>query len=172
MARATLQDKLIIRPITDRDSIDYLTGLLHRGYKILADMGLRYLATHQDSSITRERIADADCFVAELDDTLVGTVTFYMPHRTEGSPWLDRKDVAHFGQFAVEPSLQKSGIGTLLVAHVERHARSQGIRHLALDTAEPATHLIRWYEKLGYRFIEYCDWDVTNYRSVVMSKEL
>ncbi|MBW1796697.1 MAG: GNAT family N-acetyltransferase, partial [Deltaproteobacteria bacterium] len=47
-----------------------------------------------------------------------------------------------------------------------------GASELALDTAEQATHLINWYERLGYRFIEYVDWDVTNYRSVIMSKRV
>ena len=43
---------------------------------------------------------------------------------------------------------------------------------LALDTAEGATHLIDWYAKLGFEFVEYTQWEVTNYRSVIMAKPL
>ena len=32
--------------------------------------------------------------------------------------------------------------------------------------------LIDYYQKRSYRFIEYVDWDVTNYRSVILSKSL
>ncbi len=39
-----------------------------------------------------------------------------------------------------------------------------------MDTSEQATQLIRWYEQQGYRHVGYADWDVTNYRSVVLSK--
>jgi hypothetical protein len=54
----------------------------------------------------------------------------------------------------------------------EREARRLGTTDLALDTAEGATHLIRWYEQLGYRTVDYTRWDVTNYRSVIMNKRL
>jgi hypothetical protein len=43
---------------------------------------------------------------------------------------------------------------------------------MALDTAEPAAHLIAFYNRLGYRFIEHAQWRMTNYRSVIMSKTL
>ena len=55
---------------------------------------------------------------------------------------------------------------------IEQRALQQGATELALDTAEGATHLIRWYERLGFRFIQHVSWDETNYRSVVMSKRL
>ena len=79
--------------------------------------------------------------------------------------------MAHFGQFAVEPALQRSGIGTRLVGYVEAAARTAGCTALALDTAEGATHLVRWYERLGFRAVGHVNWNVTNYRSVVMCKE-
>jgi len=165
-------DDVLIRRFEEFDSIETLTELLHRGYKQLADMGLRYLATHQDSDMTHKRIEHADCFVAVHKGNIVGTVTVNMPEATGGSPWLDREDVAHFQQFAVDPAYQGQGIGTRLVACIEDHARRNGVCELALDTAETAVHLIEWYKRLGYRFIEYADWEVTNYRSVVLSKTI
>jgi hypothetical protein len=47
-----------------------------------------------------------------------------------------------------------------------------GFSEIALDTSERAHHLIQMYEKRGYRFVEYFQWEVTNYRSVVLSKKL
>jgi GNAT superfamily N-acetyltransferase len=80
--------------------------------------------------------------------------------------------VAHLGQFGVEPSLQRGGIGARLMAAVEEMARADGAREIALDTAEPAMHLIDWYARCGYRFIEYAQWKGNPYRSLVMSKAL
>jgi len=58
----------------------------------------------------------------------------------------------------------------LLLKEVEVEASKNGVEELALDTAEPAIHLIEFYKKRGYRFIEYTQWDEVNYRSVIMSK--
>ena len=55
---------------------------------------------------------------------------------------------------------------------METEAAARGARELALGTAEGAHHLVRWYEKLGFRFVEFMDWSSTNYRSVVHSKTL
>jgi len=164
--------EISIRPLADSDSIEELTELLHRSYKILADMGLRYLATHQDSETTRKRISYGECFVAEYRGKIIGTVCFFMPEVLGGSPWLKRDDVCDFGQLAVDPDYQGKGIGAMLVKFVENLARSRGLAEICLDTSEHATHLIDWYTRLGYRFIEYVDWDITNYRSVILSKNL
>lgn len=76
------------------------------------------------------------------------------------------------GQFAVEPDLQRAGLGTALLQQLERRAQESGAIHVALDTAEGATHLIRYYERLGFTPVEWVQWDVTNYRSLVLSKPL
>lgn len=170
--RTISPDDVVIRPLKDSDSLEHLTGLLHRGYKQLADMGLRYLATYQDVATTRRRISHGDCFVAAYHGRIVGTLTFFPPAAIGGSPWLNREDVADMGQFAVEPEFQGNGIGSRMIAFMETYARNLGCAELSLDTAETAEHLIQWYERLGYRFIEYVSWDITNYRSVVMSKTL
>lgn len=164
----------LIRPIAGDDSIEELTELLHRAYKVLADMGFRFFATHQTPEQTLSRIRSGECFVAVLDGAIVATVTFYPPPRaaTEGPDWYRRSDVSYFGQFAVEPALQRGGIGSRLMDFVEDLARRRGIPEVALDTAEGATHLREYYSRRGYRFIEYVQWDVTNYRSVVMSKSV
>ncbi|HWB60770.1 MAG TPA: GNAT family N-acetyltransferase [Chthoniobacteraceae bacterium] len=70
------------------------------------------------------------------------------------------------------PGPSAPGFGSRLYRHVEAHARSLGAVELALDTAEGAIHLRSWYERLGFRFIQFISWDQTNYRSVILSKAL
>ena len=185
-----------IRLLEPYDSIDGLTGLLHRAYKELADMGFQYVATYQTPDVTRVRIQDVECYVAvavglsgdqAIRDTdssppntqhltpdthsLLGTIAFHDASRTGGSAWYDLPDVASFHQFAVDPSCQRMGLGSALLDKVEQRARETGAREIALDTAEGAHHLIALYERRGYRYIEHVQWDVTNYRSVIMSKK-
>jgi GNAT superfamily N-acetyltransferase len=165
-------DGIAIRPILAGDSLVELTDLLHRAYAPLATMGLRYMATHQSVDVTRKRVEQGQCFVALVGGTIRGTIVFKDAIQTRGCPWYDRADVASIGQFAVEPGLQGNGLGRRLMVLAEERALASGARELALDTAEPATHLVAWYTRLGYRHIEYADWGHTNYRSVIMSKAL
>jgi GNAT superfamily N-acetyltransferase len=162
-----------IRPLASHDSIDELTALLHRSYAVLGAMGLNYTAVDQTPEVTRSRIDGGLCLVAVgAADRVIGTVLFYPPEQTSGSPWFDRPEVAKCAQFGVDPPFQKQGIGARLAEAVEAEARAAGAKEIALDTAEPATHLIEWYARRGYRFIEYVKWRSKRYRSVILSKSL
>src|SRR5512140_2642583 len=150
-----------IRRLRAEDSLEELTALLHRAYKVLADMGLRFLATHQDVETTRRRCDAGVCFVAESGGRVIGTITYNPPGGDKGTAFMQQPGVAHVQQMGIEPEFQGHGIARALMKQVEDYAREQGAVELSLDTAEPATHLISWYERLGYRFIEYTQWDVT-----------
>jgi predicted N-acetyltransferase YhbS len=167
-------DTISIRRFGPDDRVEDLTTLLHRAYAALGANGWNYTAVDQTVEVTRERIAEGTCLVAvDGDGRIVGTVTYDPPHVSyAGSPWLCRPDVAHLAQFAVAPSLQRSGIGARLMAAVEAMASADGAREIALDTAEPAVHLVEWYARCGYRFIEHAQWRGKRYRSVIMSKAL
>src|SRR5687767_167233 len=147
-----------VRLITADDDIAELTSFLHRGYRALAERGMIFHASYQDDETTRRRISRGECYLAFQDNKLIGTITLSDMQHTYGSPWLDRPDVASFGQFAVEPSLQRRGVGSYLIQYVERRAAIIGAAELALDTAEPATDLTEFYTARGYRFIEHIQW--------------
>ena len=164
---------IIIRPFQPSDSISEITELLHLSYKKLADMGFRYFATHQDEEETDKRLNKGYSFIAKSADKIIATITVYFPIKeSNGAKHYKTENVANFGQFAVHPDLQSNGIGNFLMDLIENKARSLGAEEIALDTAEGALHLIKYYKKRGYRFIEYVNWSVTNYRSVIMSKSL
>jgi GNAT superfamily N-acetyltransferase len=161
-----------IRALYPDDSFHEITDLLHSAYARLANMGLRFWATHQTHDDTRSRCEDGTTLIGERDGRIVATLTFYAAHQTSGSPWLNRPDVASFGQFAVSPELQGLGIGSKLIETCEAMALKDGAKHIALDTSESAEHLIKYYEARGYRLVEHVRWESVNYRSVVMSKAL
>ena len=167
-----VDDAIVIRDIRPSDSLSELTTLLRAAYADLGALGFRYVATYQDESVTRRRLERGFPLVVELAGRLIGTVTLYPPRPDAHPAWYRRPDVYYFGQFGVLPEFKGQGIGCRLMQEVERRARERGAGHLALDTAEGAAHLIAWYERCGFQFVEHVQWQVTNYRSVVMSKAL
>jgi len=165
-------DAIIVRPIGPIDSLAAMTELLHSAYARLGAMGFNYTAVDQTEEITRERVAGGTCLVAVDDGVLVGTIMFYGPGRSNGCPWYERTEVAVIGQFGVRPDHQGRGLGTRLLREVEALGILNGAAELALDTSEGARHLIAWYERRGFRFIQYAQWRGKTYRSVIMSKTL
>lgn len=161
-----------IRRWAESDEISQITKLLHRSYAQLAALGFRYHATWQNDDTTLQRLRKGISFLAVDDQSILGTITLYLPPNVSGCDWYDRGDVAVFGQFGVDPDHQKAGIGSLLLASVETEAKNRGIPNLALDTAEGATHLIKLYKNKGYKFSGYADWEITNYRSVILNKRM
>lgn len=168
-------DGLIIRPYDpELDDIQEITEIVNKAYSSLAALGLRFVATYQDATITKSRIEEGTLLVGYEGGRLAGVIMYLNPSQSSGSPHYDKPGVAKFGMFGVRPELKGKGYGKALYNAVEQLAINDGAEELALDTAAPATHLRSMYEAWGYRFIEYVQWDLTqvNYQSVIMSKRL
>jgi len=163
---------ILYRYLAPSDSVEAITALLHEAYGPLAESGMRFLATHQDAEVTRRRMDRGETIVATDAGHIIGVITLKSVAATSGTPFYDRPDVASFEQLAVSPSHQGTGVGSTLMTLVERRAAELGAAELALDTSEDAKRLIALYQARGYRFVETCQWDVTNYRSVVMALRL
>jgi ribosomal protein S18 acetylase RimI-like enzyme len=66
---------------------------------------------------------------------------------------IDRYDgaAAHFGMFAVRPTLQGGGVGRAIVAEAERIARDEwGCARMRMTVIRHRDELLAWYERLGY----------------------
>ena len=163
---------LTIRALHPTDSMAALTGLLRAAYASLGAMGFNYTAVDQSEDVTRKRVSRGKCLVALDGGALIGTLTVYPPGRSGGCPCYERPDVATIGQFGVLPGQQGHGVGARLLGEAERLAVASGAAELALDTSEGADHLIAWYERKGFRFVEHAQWAGKTYRSVIMSKRL
>lgn len=171
---------ITIRLLNSSDSIKDLTELLHRAYKPLAEAGMLYLASHQDETVTINRISKGECYVAVIQEDkvdgikerIVGTVVFVPQWVADDSNYYKQAQVAWFQQFAVELEFQQQGIGSLLLDTVEMRARELGAAEIALDTSENASALITYYKKRGYKIAAKENWDITNYHSVIMSKTI
>ncbi|NOX22510.1 MAG: GNAT family N-acetyltransferase [Actinobacteria bacterium] len=164
----------MIRELTAEDSLTELTDLLHRSYAALATDGMRYLASRQSTDMTIERLVDAATLVS-TDETgaLVGTIS--VAHPGAPNPYLDfynRVGNSHFFMFGIDPAHQGLGLGTMLVERIEQLAIDLGADELACDTAEHAHLLIAWYTRLGFVRVGSTDWDMVDYKSVLLAKQL
>lgn len=166
-------ESVIIEPFNpEKHSVELLTTLLHESYAELYKKGMHFYAATQDAQATLRRLTKGKSLIALLDGAIVGTITYYANDTGSKCEWYTRPNVGYFGQFAVHPKYQKLGIGKKMLIIVEQMAKDEGKKELALDTSEHAEELIAYYTKNGFTWVEYTQWDKTNYRSVVMSKSL
>ena len=167
-----MPQSLAVRELRDGDSFADLTDLIHRAYAPFGALGFNFTAVDQSAEETARRAGLGRCALAHIDGTLVGTITVQAPNPRSTSSWVRLSNVASAHQFAVDPSLQRHGIGSALLVWSERWAKSEGHTELCVDTAEPAEALIAFYHRRGYRFIEYAQWPGKSYRTVVLSKSI
>lgn len=167
-----------IRPLQPSDSLEELT-LLHAAYASLAAQGWNFTAVNQSVDVTRERLAGAQGFVAELDGRMVGTVAIRGPKPAGEDyiadpppPLYTTPGTAILSQLAVHPDCRGQGLGERLMDTAEAWAREQGFERIALDTAEPAEALRRRYERRGYAAVGGVRWQGKTYASVLMTKPL
>lgn len=162
-----------IRPLAPQDDMAILTEVIHAAYARRAADNLRYWATHQTVEDTAKRFMSGQGFVAESDARVVGTLTIRPPKPDSEVPLYRDPATWTLCQFAVLPTFQRFGIGRRLHDAALEHARSNGARVIALDTAAPASDLIDLYRRWGYAVVGECDWRPhTNYLSIVMSRPI
>lgn len=168
-----------IRPLQPSDSLEELTRLLHAAYASLAAQGWNFTAVDQSVDVTRQRLTEAQAFVAERGGRLVGTVAVRGPKPPDEAyiadpppPLYTRAGTAILSQFAVHPDCRGLGLGERLMDVAEAWALQQGFGQLALDTAEPATALRSRYVRRGYAEVGTVQWQGKTYRSVLMCKPL
>lgn len=161
-----------IRKLSEGDSLEELTRVIHRAYARLGAMGLNFTAVDQPVEVTKQRVRRGVCFIAVLADQLIGTITVQPPEPDSECGHFRQPHVASARQFAVCPAFQGIGLGGALLAAAETWAARRGYSEIAIDTAEPARHLVDLYSRRGFREVGWVRWPGKTYRSVVMSKAL
>jgi GNAT superfamily N-acetyltransferase len=92
------------------------------------------------------------CFVAEVDEKVVGIALVYPRYSTWSGP------VVHLEDLIVSEALRGKGVGSKLLEAVVRYGYEQGVKRISwevLDWNEPA---ITFYENKGAKVLR--DWDV------------
>lgn len=166
------QSKTQLRRLQRGDCLEHLTGMLHRAFSLIGEMGIPCTCVNQSPEVTRQRVGRGDCFVALSDGVVVGTITLYAPDSASNSEHYRDTRVASIRQLGVDPLMQGLGVGTALIRLAERWARRCGYTCLALDTPEAAGHLIDYYLRQGFHIQETLQFSGRPYRSVIFTKTL
>jgi GNAT superfamily N-acetyltransferase len=154
----------------ERDAFEQLTAMLHRSFARLGMMGLNCTCVDQTVEITEARARRGECYVAVCNGRIVGTMTLYAPEPASRCALYRRDDVASVRQLGVDPSYQHRGIGKSLLAFAEHWAASRGYAQLALDTPQPAAHLVSFYRAQGFDVVDVFRFDGKRYDSVILAK--
>lgn len=80
--------------------------------------------------------------------------------------------VAFISQFAVSPLYKGRGLGTRLLMFAEGVSAEEGAVEVRLSTADSIEHLLRFYDRRGYRPISRTRWPGKTYDSVILGKAL
>jgi predicted acetyltransferase/ribosomal protein S18 acetylase RimI-like enzyme len=149
------------------EDVTSITNLLHDAYAPSGTAGMNYSAVDQAESETLRRLRRAIALIGVMRDQIIATGTVYLESVRGISVTYRALDTAHFGQFAVAPTLQGTGIGGDLLSRLEAIAKDAGKVLIACDTAVPAQKLVRYYRRRGYEVVERVQWSGKTYQSEV-----
>lgn len=95
-----------------------------------------------------------NCFVAEMDDEVVGAALVYFRFST----WKGR--TLHLEDLIVKEAKRGNGIGEALYKKVMHFAFDRGLKRVAWDVLDWNTGAIRFYERSGANIVK--DWRVVH----------
>jgi GNAT superfamily N-acetyltransferase len=167
-----IRERVTIRRLESKDSVQELTDLLHRAFKSDRQHSYTYGMAEQSEETTHMQIKSGDCWVAELDGRLIGVVILYPPRTDVRWRWyrprLSRLS-AYLRLIAVHPDFQSLGIGTMLLGHCERIAMMMGALELA-GSCPVGSRQLSLFKRRGYRVFRYVSFSSTDHHSVFFAK--
>lgn len=117
----------------DADDIAHLVNLAFRPERFFVD------ADRTDPNQVRAFLRKGKFLLAEDSQGLAGCV--YVEVQAERG---------YFGLLAVDPSRQRAGFGSRLIAAAEHHCRDAGCRFMDLTIVNLRTELLPYYRRFGY----------------------
>lgn len=166
-----VMEHIIVRPLNGNDSIAEITDLLHRAFARGPRHPYDYPAAKQNCDTTAEQVQRGRGCVAVINGSIVGLGIVWPPAEPATRRGCPRRRVAHLRQLAVEPDLQKMGLGTAILDACERTAVEMGASELS-GSAPIGSQQLLFYKRRGYRPVRYTRWSNTDYDSIIFAKRL
>ena len=160
-SRNALTDpRITIRPVRPEDFEDVRRitrdAYLEAGY--FADESHPYMSVLSD---VEHRAQHAEIWVAERDGVVVGStaLTFAGQRYTD----IAVEGELEFRMLAVDPAVQRAGVGRAMVERIIAHARTlPGIEAVSLTSGSDMVRAHRLYESMGFLRVPERDWLVPN----------
>jgi GNAT superfamily N-acetyltransferase len=148
------------------DEAAQVAGIINAAFEV--ERPFRAHGQRTSTEDVRQLMLDGNTFfVAEQDSRILGTVYVRITGLT-----------GYFGMLAVDPTLQRGGIGRGLREHAEQFCKQHGCTEMTLTTGDFRTELVPYYTRAGYRIVSTeprpaDEWCMRNdFRIVHMAKPL
>jgi GNAT superfamily N-acetyltransferase len=159
-----------IRHLVGEETPDELTALVRRAMAPLSRRGEPDPFDGCREGSIGFRLGRA--FIARRGRQLLGALVVASPNASGECPVLRDPRVARIRLLAVEPSAQRRGIGTQLLAVSERWCADQGFDDIALDMAADMLELVDRFKARGFEVREQFRRRGTAQRRVVLCKRI
>ncbi len=151
-------------------TFDEIHELLWNANQKNRDDGFVLSTSEMSGDQLKNRIGtDGHCFVALIDNKLVGTLSLRYLYRNS---WFAKGKIADYMLAGVHPDFQGKHINTALSELAFETASKDGYDAIELDTAENNTHAIEVYKHLGFKKVSYKANPSGDHYSVIMMKWL
>lgn len=118
--------------------VERIAQLVNRAFEVEAFFAVGDRTTEDQ---VRDKLVTGDFLLAELRDRLIGCVHTERRDGTRG----------YIGMLAVDPSLQRGGLGRQLMRLAEQHCRQAHCVEAIITVINLRTELLPFYTHLGYR---------------------
>lgn len=147
-----------VRPIRESDysEVARITADAYLGAGYFDSIDYPYM---QQIMRVADRAAAAAVIVAERDGAVVGSATLAV----HGDKWADiaLPDELEFRLLVVDPAVQRSGAGRVMVEAILEQARAtDGIHAVSLTTGDDWHNAHALYQKMGFTRVPERDWPV------------
>lgn len=152
--------RLTIRPIRpqDYDDVRRITLAAYLGAGYFTDEAHPYVAVLSD---IEHRAEHAEVWVAERDGVMVGSVALTFAGQRYTDIAVDGE--LEFRMLAVDPGVQRAGVGRAMVERIIEHARTlPGIEAVSLTSGSEMIQAHRLYGSMGFVRVPERDWVVPN----------
>jgi GNAT superfamily N-acetyltransferase len=104
------------------------------------------------------------CFVAEVENAVVGIALVYPRYSTWCGP------VIHLEDLIVTQTMRGKGVGSALLEKVVRYGKEKGVRRIGWEVLDWNESAIKFYESKGAKVLR--DWDVVQLNQEGINKFL
>ena len=88
----------------------------------------------------------AECFVAEIDGEIVGSIALFPPKTDAYKGLVDELDHPEIRMLCVSQNARGKGVASALIAKCIQHAKAKGFQTIGLHTADFMESAIKLYE--------------------------
>lgn len=150
---------------------EMIQALLTKAHRTNSEKGMKF-ATETQSVDTLKKKIESDngvCYVAMIDDQLVGTMT--IAYR-KLHYWYHQGDVAIIKLTGVDPACRGKGIAKQLSDRALEDIKKKGIKVIVTDSAENNIPIRNWALSDHFRITDYCLYKGNNFYTNVYVKWL